>query len=154
MHNRSRLQHGYCVEVNPPKHYVQLRVKDLPKVLTWRLKWDSNRRPSGRKAPLQPSITGTVSFIHSFIQAISIRILCRSFTPKRHRQLRVKDLPRLEWDSNPRLLGRKATNLPMFHHAPQFICGLSPEPINTPLEANQTLSCSVTPSCLPSMKLS
>src|SRR6218665_797886 len=34
------------------------------------------------------------------------RILCRSFTPKRYRQLRVKDLPmvptwRLEQDSNP-----------------------------------------------------
>src|SRR6218665_1926715 len=36
------------------------------------------------------------------------RILCRSFTPKRHRLVRVKDLPkvptwRLERDSNPRL---------------------------------------------------
>src|SRR6218665_143388 len=35
------------------------------------------------------------------------RILCRSFTPKRHRQLRVKGLPkvstwRIERDSNPR----------------------------------------------------
>src|SRR6218665_661545 len=50
------------------------------------------------------------------------RILCRSFTPKRHRQLRVKDLPkvptgRLERDSNPRPFGRKATNLPMTNHA-------------------------------------
>ena len=37
------------------------------------------------------------------------RILCRSFTPKRHRQLCVKDLPkvptwRIERDSNPRSL--------------------------------------------------
>src|SRR6218665_1751254 len=51
------------------------------------------------------------------------RILCRSFTPKRHRQLQVKDLPkvptwRLEQYSNPRPFGRKATNLPMSHHAP------------------------------------
>src|SRR6218665_2497652 len=77
------------------------------------------------------------SFIHSFILAISIaphqvhyysealpttaRILCRSFTPKRHRQLRVKDLLkvptwRLERDSNPRPSGRKASTLPMCHH--------------------------------------
>src|SRR6218665_1820489 len=51
------------------------------------------------------------------------RILCQSFTPKRHRQLREKDLPkvttwRLGRDSNPRPFGRKATNLPMSHHAP------------------------------------
>src|SRR6218665_1768172 len=50
----------------------------------------------------------------------SARILCWSFTPKRRRQLRVKDLPkvltwRLERDSNPRPFGRKATNLPMSH---------------------------------------
>src|SRR6218665_3951496 len=50
-------------------------------------------------------------------------ILCRSFTPKRHRQLRVKDFPkvpvwRLERDSNSRHFGRKATNLPMSRHAP------------------------------------
>jgi len=48
------------------------------------------------------------------------RILCRSFTPKRPWQLRVKDLPkvptwRLERDSNPRPFGRKATNLPCQH---------------------------------------
>src|SRR6218665_2373897 len=51
------------------------------------------------------------------------RMLYRSFTSKRHRQLRVKDLPkvptwRLERNSNPRPFGRKATNLPMSHHAP------------------------------------
>src|SRR6218665_2416195 len=50
------------------------------------------------------------------------RILCRSFTPKRHRQLQVKDLPkvpmwRLEWDSNPpRPSSRMASTLPMRHH--------------------------------------
>src|SRR6218665_413763 len=51
------------------------------------------------------------------------QILCRSFTPKRHRQLRVKDLPKVptwrpERDSNPRHFGRKAKNLPLSHHAP------------------------------------
>ena len=49
-------------------------------------------------------------------------ILCPSFNPKRHRQLRVKDLPKvptwqLERDSNPRPFGRKAPNLPMSHYA-------------------------------------
>src|SRR6218665_268311 len=73
-------------------------------------------------------------FIHSFVKVTSIlplqvhyysealpttaRILHRSFTPKRHRQLRVKDLPnvptwRLERNSNPRPFGRKASNLLM-----------------------------------------
>ena len=52
-------------------------------------------------------------------------ILGRSFMPKRHRQLRVKDLPKdpmlgLERDSNTRPFGWKATNLPMSHHTP---CG-------------------------------
>ena len=52
------------------------------------------------------------------------RILCRSFTPKRHRQLWVNDLLKVptwrrEQDSNPRPFGRKASNLPMSHHAPQ-----------------------------------
>src|SRR6218665_2341485 len=46
----------------------------------------------------------------------------RSFTPKIHRQQRVKDLLKvptwwLERDSNPRPFGRKATNLLMSHHA-------------------------------------
>src|SRR6218665_1945412 len=46
-------------------------------------------------------------------------ILCRSLTPKRHRQLRVKDLPkvptwRLERNSNPtlRTKGVESTNEP------------------------------------------
>src|SRR6218665_586327 len=56
----------------------------------------------------------------------SARILCRSFTPKRHRQLRVKDLPNvptwpLERDSNPRPFGQKATNLAMGHHVPRSL---------------------------------
>jgi len=50
-------------------------------------------------------------------------ILCGSFTPKRHEQLRVKDLPkvrtlRLECDSNLQPFGHKAPNLPLSHHAP------------------------------------
>ena len=50
------------------------------------------------------------------------RILYRSFMLKRHRQLQVKNLPkvptwRLEWDSNPWPFGRKAANLPMSHFA-------------------------------------
>ena len=54
----------------------------------------------------------------------SARILYRSFTPKRHRQLWVKDLYkvstwRLKRDSNPRPFGRKTSNIPMGHHAPQ-----------------------------------
>ena len=72
------------------------------------------------------------SFIHSFIQAISIaplqvqhyskalpttaRILCQSFMPKRHRQLRVKDLPkaaRAELESATLLTkGTDSTNEP------------------------------------------
>jgi len=52
------------------------------------------------------------------------RILCRSFTQKCHRQLWVKDLPkvstwRLERDANSRPSGRKASTLPMHHHIPQ-----------------------------------
>src|SRR6218665_2650681 len=55
------------------------------------------------------------------------RIPCRNFTPKRHRQLRMKNLSkvptctwRLERDSNPRPFGRMTQNLPMSRHAPQM----------------------------------
>ena len=48
---RSRLQHWFCVGVNTPKRYGQLQVKDLLKVLTWRLEWDLTLRPYRRKAP-------------------------------------------------------------------------------------------------------
>ena len=52
------------------------------------------------------------------------RILCRSFTPKRNRQLRVMDLPEiptwwLERDLNLQPFGRKAPNLPVSDHTPQ-----------------------------------
>src|SRR6218665_3692963 len=55
------------------------------------------------------------------------QILCRSFTSKRYRQLRVKDLPKdptwwLEWNSNLRPSRRKAPNLPLRHHAPHVWC--------------------------------
>ena len=41
-HKRSRLQHCYYVGVNTPKRYRQLRVRDFPKVSTWRLQWESH----------------------------------------------------------------------------------------------------------------
>src|SRR6218665_3398818 len=86
-------------------------------------------------------ITGEIEQVNSLIQVISIAPLlvhyyskalptqngyCRSFTPKRHRQLRMKNLPkvptwRLKRDSNPRPFGRKATNLPMSHHDSKLI---------------------------------
>ena len=44
VHNYSEAlptQHEYCVGVNTPKRHRQLRVKNLPKVPTWWLEWDS-----------------------------------------------------------------------------------------------------------------
>ena len=49
-----QLQHWYCVGVNMPKRYMQLWVKDLPKVLKWQLERDLNLQPSGRKALCLP----------------------------------------------------------------------------------------------------
>ena len=51
---RSRLHHWYCIGANTLKDYRQLRVKDLPKVPTWRLNWNSNLRLFGRKAANLP----------------------------------------------------------------------------------------------------
>ena len=53
----------------------------------------------------------------------------RSFAPKRHWQLRVKGLPmvptqRLERDSNSQPSSRKASTLPMRHHAPHSLLKL------------------------------
>src|SRR6218665_1125572 len=53
----------------------------------------------------------------------TVQILCRRFTPKRHRQLRVKDLFKVstwrpERDLNPRPFERKTTNLQMSLHTP------------------------------------
>src|SRR6218665_751611 len=93
---------------------------------------------------IRHSITVLSSEFHSFIHSLihsgyfysasssplllrgaldTVRVLFRSFTPKRHRKLRVKDLPkvhtwRLERGSNPRPSGRHASTLPMRHHAP------------------------------------
>ena len=39
-------QHEHCQSFTPKCHR-QLRVKDLPKVPTWRREWDSNLRPFG-----------------------------------------------------------------------------------------------------------
>ena len=52
------------------------------------------------------------------------RPTCWSFTRKRYRQLRVRDLPKVhmrrqERNSNPRPFGRKASNIPTSHHASQ-----------------------------------
>ena len=83
-----------------------------------------------------------LSFIHSFIHSDhfysasssplllrsapdTARVLCRSFTPKRHRQLWVENLPkvptwRLERESNPRPSGWKLSTQPiMRHHIPR-----------------------------------
>ena len=70
-------------------------------------------------------------FIHSgYFYSVSssplllrARILCRNYTPKRHRQLWVKDLLwvpmwRLERESNPWPFGRKTLTLPMRHTCP------------------------------------
>src|SRR6218665_1922624 len=77
--------------------------------------------PAGppQPTPLWTIMTRKHSFIHSgyFYSTSSsplllrgapdtARILCQSFTLKRHRKLRVKDLPKvptwqLEWDLNP-----------------------------------------------------
>ena len=63
---------------------------------------------------------------HSEAHPDTARILFRSFTPKRHRQLRVKDLLKvptwqLKRDPNPRLFERKATNISMSHPTPHYI---------------------------------
>ena len=64
----------------------------------------------------------TGSFIHSFIQAISIAPLQVHYYSEAllTQQLWVKDLPkvatwRLEWESNPWPFGRKASTLPVSH---------------------------------------
>src|SRR6218665_2791071 len=44
----------YCVGVNTPKRYRQLRAKELPEVPTRRLEQNSNLRPFKRKAPNLP----------------------------------------------------------------------------------------------------
>src|SRR6218665_281849 len=112
---RSRLQHRYCIGVSRRStqvtvsegltHGPYMAARAGVEPTTLRLK--SLTLPKRHYA----SPTGVHSFIHLFIPAISMvplqvhyysealsttaRILCRSFTPKRHRQLRVKDLPKV-----------------------------------------------------------
>jgi len=95
---------------------------------------ESNGRAFERATCHYHILIATLSLLtkNSFIQAISIvplqahyyisQILCGSFTPKRHRQLQLKDLPKVPtWrlDQNLSLwpFRRKATNQPMSHHA-------------------------------------
>ena len=82
---------------------------------------------------LDISIAPLQAHCYSEVLPTTARILYRSFTLKRHRQLRVKDLPKvptwwLEQDSNRRPSGRKVSTLPKRHHAPQadiYICALT-----------------------------
>jgi len=68
-------------------------------------------------APFKSTTTGTPRrsrLLHRYCVGVN--------TPKRYRQLSVKDLPKvpmwwLEWDL--RLSALKALNLPLSHHAPQ-----------------------------------
>ena len=82
------------------------------------------------------AIASHVFHIRSFIPDVSIASLqvhcysevlpCSTDTvPKNYRHLRVKDLPKvptwqLGWVLNLQPSGRKALNLPLNHHAPQF----------------------------------
>jgi len=51
-----------------PKRYRQLQVKDLRKVPTWRLEWDSNLRPFGHKTlNLPPSQHVPRSLVLNFV---------------------------------------------------------------------------------------
>jgi len=70
-------------------------------------------------APLQ------VHYYSEALLTLQHRYCVRVNTPKRYRQLWVKELPRvptwqLEWASNLRPLGRKAPNLPMSHPTPPW----------------------------------
>ena len=55
-----------------PKHHRQRQVKDLPKVHTWRLEWDSNLLPSGRMALNLPCTTDVTwhLFLHMLANII------------------------------------------------------------------------------------
>src|SRR6218665_2839332 len=62
-----------------------------------------------------------IFFIYSFMPFLYL-LFKSATTQKRHRQLQVKDLPkvptwRLGQDSNPRPSGRKVSSLPMRHKA-------------------------------------
>src|SRR6218665_2022747 len=61
--------------------------------------------------------------VHYYSEGLPTQHGRRSFTPKRPRQIRVQDLPkvpactRLERDSNPRPSCRLISTLPLSHHA-------------------------------------
>src|SRR6218665_886301 len=68
------------------------------------------------------SIAPLQVFYYSEALPTTARILYRSFTPKRHRQLQVKDLPKvltwLERESTPRPSGLKSSPQPRRYHVP------------------------------------
>jgi len=130
-------------------HYDQLIKPENPEYepISWRTwRTDCDCRPNYYYDP-EPRYFFMISWsnlkterIHSFIHSgylysasssplllrdapETAQILCRSFTPKRHRQLQVKDLPkiltctwRLGRNSNSRPSGRQLSTLPMSHH--------------------------------------
>src|SRR6218665_372102 len=76
-------------------------MKDLPKVPTWRLEWDSNLRPFGRKAPNLP-LSNHTPFIqlplqistwrHSQCKFSKREQFCDNFTSSSQIQLHLASL--------------------------------------------------------------
>jgi len=104
---------GHCVEQQkgyPPKPR-QLPYQTSPRgLVAWRLRFDFRCEEfvsliaEGHQSFIQAICIVAPLRVHSYSEAIPTqrskltklaRILCRSFTPKRHRQLRVKDLPKV-----------------------------------------------------------
>ena len=136
-----------------PKRHRKLRVKDLPKVPSWRLERNSNPWPFGRKATnlsMNHSACHALLVKHTFLlqwfTALFIldiylysacsspllltgtldtaQILCRSFTPKRHRQLRVKNLPKVPtwWLERVRTHDAPVDRYQLYHEPPRPTC--------------------------------
>jgi len=59
--------HASAVQLQQASIAEQLCAKDLPKVPTWQLEWNSNLRPSGRKA-LNPPLSHQVMVSHWYMQ--------------------------------------------------------------------------------------
>src|SRR6218665_3497202 len=72
---RSRPQLDTVTGVYTPKRYRQLRVKDFPKVPSWRLEWYSNPPPSALKA-LTPATCHGATTSHNVI--VGVGSLCYS----------------------------------------------------------------------------
>ena len=75
---------------------------------------------SASSSPLLGLLRGALDTAH---------ILCRNFTPKRHKQLWVKDLPKvstwwLERESDPWPFGLRASTIPKRKHAPPNYIGI------------------------------